>query len=151
MRGAALPGLLLALLSAPAALAQPAGFSDRMDEALAPVGDLAPFLRCTGVFQAFRLLAGEDTEVGAAALEREVDMALLSSLLRQRETDAGQDAVMEEIAPLIAAAAQLYLDRMVANENATGSVMDDGLAGTLQACASLRQDLTDRPEDPPTE
>lgn len=136
----ALCGVLGAALSTTAAMAQPEGFTERMDTALTPAGDLAPFLRCTGLYQAFRLLAGEDTEVGAEALEGEVDMAVVSSVLRQRETGASQEAVMQEITPLIAAAARLYLDRMVANDDATGSVMDDGLSDTLAACASLRQD-----------
>jgi hypothetical protein len=139
MKGA-LTLLAVASLCASGASAQPAGFSEQMDAALAPAGDLAPFLRCTGLYQAFRLLAGAETEVGAEALEGEIDLAIVSSVLRQRETGATRDEVMEEIAPLIAAAAQLYLDRMVDNDDETDSVMDEGLTETLSACATLRRD-----------
>lgn len=136
---AGLPVLGVLALSTAAATAQPEGFGARMDATLAPAGDVAPFLRCAGLFRAFRLLAGEDTETGADALDREVDLAVLASLLREAETGAGRDAVMAEIVPLIAGAAELYLDRMVANDAATGRVLDDGLAGSLAVCAELQR------------
>jgi hypothetical protein len=126
------------LLGAPA-IAQDDAFRQQMDATLAPAGESAPFLRCTGFFQAFRALAGPETEVGAAALERELDMAVLSTILRQQETGAEEGAVMDEIRPLIEAAAALYIDRIIANDAATGVVMDDGLTATLEACAELRQ------------
>jgi hypothetical protein len=131
---------MLIALAGPAA-AQPAGFADAMDEVLAPGGEAAVLLRCAGLFRAFRLLVGEDTEVGAAALEGEVDLAVAAGLLRETETGAEAAMAMEEIAPMIAAAAELYLDRMVANEAASGSVMDDGLDETLSACSELRSAL----------
>lgn len=119
------------------------GFVAEMDAVLAPAGQTAPFLRCTGFFQAFRILAGADSEIGTTALERELDMAVLSTLLRQNETGAEQGAVMDEIRPLIAAAAELYADRLVANEAETGQVMDDGLTATLEVCSALRQQYLD--------
>ena len=109
-----------------------------MDATLAPAGETAPFIRCAGVFRAFRLLAGTETGVGASALAGELDLAVLSTLLRQAETGAEETAVMEEIRPLIAAAAELYLDRIVANEAETGQVMDEGLTATLEVCNALR-------------
>ncbi len=128
----------LALALALPAAAQPAGFSEAMDEVLAPGGGAAPMLRCAGLFRAFRLLVGDDTELGAEALEGEVDLAVAAGLMRETETGAEAAAALEEIVPVIAAAAELYLDRMVANEAAAGSVMDDGLDETLSACAELR-------------
>lgn len=119
-------------------MAQSADFEDRMDATLAPAGETAPFLRCAAVFQAFRALAGADSDIGRAALSREVDMAILATLVRQDETGADDEAVMDEIHPLIAAAAELYLGRFVANEAASGEVMDDGLSATLQVCSELR-------------
>ena len=139
--------LALTLLAAPA-LAQDDAFAQAMDAALAPAGETAPFLRCTGLFQAFRALAGSDTEVGATAFERELDMAVLSTILRQQETGAEETAVMDEIRPLIEAAAALYLDRFVANEAATGEVLDEGLTGTLAVCSELRQQFLDATEAP---
>jgi hypothetical protein len=128
----------LVLLAVPA-IAQDDEFARQMEETLAPAGDTAPFLRCTGFFQAFRVLAGVETEPGAAALERELDMAVLSTILRQRETGAAEAEVMDEIRPLIEAASARYIDRIVANDAKTGSVMDAGLLATLEACAELRQ------------
>ena len=127
----------LTLFGAPAP-AQDDGFAAQMDESLAPAGDTAPFLRCTGFFQAFRILAGVESEPGAAALERELDMAVLSTILRQQETGAEETAVMDEIRPLIEAAADLYIERIVANEAASGVVMNAGLIETLEACSELR-------------
>jgi hypothetical protein len=112
-----------------------------MDEVLAPGGGAAPMLRCAGLFRAFRLLVGDDTELGAEALEGEVDLAVAAGLMRETETGAEAAAALEEIVPVIAAAAELYLDRMVANEAAAGSVMDDGLDETLSACSELRSAL----------
>ncbi|MBF9061169.1 hypothetical protein HKCCSP123_18470 [Rhodobacterales bacterium HKCCSP123] len=130
--------VVLALALAPPAAAQPEGFSGAMDALLAPGGEAAPMLRCAGLFRAFRLLVGEDTEIGAEALEGEVDLAVAAGLLRETETGAEAATALEEIAPLIAAAAELYLDRMVGNEAAAGNVMDPGLDETLAACAELR-------------
>jgi hypothetical protein len=132
----------LALIGAPA-LAQDDAFARQMDAVLAPAGETAPFLRCTGFFQAFRVLAGVETEPGAAALERELDLAVMSTLLRQQETGAEERAVMDEIHPLIEAAATLYIDRIIANEAATGAVLDDGLLETLEACSDLRMQFLD--------
>lgn len=130
--------LLALALCAPTAAAQDDDFTSRMDAVLAPAGETAPFLRCTGFFQAFRMLAGMETETGAAAFERELDLAVLSTILRQQETGATEPAVMDEIRPLIEAASSLYLDRIVANEAATGNVMDEGLTATLEVCSALR-------------
>jgi len=134
----AMVSLLALTLCAAPALAQDDAFTEAMDDALASAGETAPFIRCTGFFQAFRALAGPDTEPGAAAFERELDMAVLSTILRQQETGDEETAVMDEIRPLIEAAAELYIDRLVANEAATGEVMDEGLTGTLQVCSELR-------------
>lgn len=144
MRQAA-PLVALMLVAAPAQ-AQDDTFARQMDDALAPAGDTAPFLRCTGFFQAFRVLAGVESEPGAAALERELDLAVMSTLLRQQETGADEAAVMDEIHPLIEAASALYVDRIVANEAATGTVMDDGLRETLEACSELRLQFLDAME-----
>ncbi|PWK60497.1 hypothetical protein [Roseicyclus mahoneyensis] len=144
MRRAA-PLVALMLLASPGQ-AQDDAFTRQMDAALAPAGDSAPFLRCTGFFQAFRVLAGVESEPGAAALERELDLAVMSTLLRQQETGAEETAVMDEIRPLIEAASALYVDRIVANEAATGMVMDDGLMDTLEACSELRLQFLDAME-----
>jgi hypothetical protein len=128
---------LIAALAAGPGAAQPEGFGAAMDEALAAGGETAPFLRCAGLFRAFHLLLGAETETGAAALEAELDMAVASSRLREAETGAPTEAVMTEIAPLIAAAAELYLQRMVANAAETGQEMDAGLGDALGACAVL--------------
>lgn len=141
--------LVALMLWACAAQAQGDDFTRQMDAALAPAGDSAPFLRCTGFFQAFRVLAGVETEPGAAALERELDLAVMSTLLRQQETGASEPAVMDEIRPLIEAAAALYIDRIVANETATGVVMDDGLRETLEVCSDLRLQFLDAMEGAP--
>jgi hypothetical protein len=136
VRGAA--ALALILIAGPA-LAQEDGFTARMDRALAPAGETAPFLRCSGFFRAFRVFAGPETDLGQVALQRELDLAVLSTILRQRETDADQAEVMAEIAPLIEAVAALYTDRIVANDAETGAVMDDGLLATLEVCSDLRE------------
>jgi len=129
---------LIAALAVGPVAAQPEGFGAAMDEALEAGGETAPFLRCAGLFRAFHLLLGDETETGAEALEAELDLAVASSRLREAETGAPADAVMAEIAPLIAAAAELYLQRMVANAAETGQEMDAGLSETLEACAVLR-------------
>lgn len=134
---AALAASVSAPVSAPVA-AQPAGDAEAMDEVLAPTGEAAPLLRCAGLYRAFHLLAGEATEVGAEALEGEVALALAAAARRESDTGASPAAAMDQIAPVIAAVGQLYLDRMGAARAATGSVMDDGLEATLFACAELR-------------
>lgn len=139
------------MLSAAPAQAQDDAFTRRMDTVLAAAGESAPFLRCTGFFQAFRVLAGVESEPGAAALQRELDLAVMSTLLRQQETGAEEAAVMDEIRPLIEAAATLYVDRIVANEAATGTVMDDGLQETLGACSELRLQFLDAMAPQPPE
>jgi hypothetical protein len=134
---AALAAPFSAPVSAPVA-AQPAGVAEAMDEVLAPTGAAAPMLRCAGLYRAFRLLAGEETGVGAEALEGEVALALAAAARRESDTGASPAAAMAEIAPVIAAASQLYLDRMGAARAATGNAMEDGLEATLFACAELR-------------
>ncbi|MCT4683274.1 MAG: hypothetical protein N4A39_06040 [Roseicyclus sp.] len=134
---AALAASVSASVSAPVA-AQLAGGAEAMDEVLAPTGAAAPLLRCAGLYRAFRLLAGEATEVGAEALEGEVALAFAAAARRESDTGASPAAAMDQIAPVIAAVGQLYLDRMGAARAATGSVMDDGLEATLFACAELR-------------
>jgi len=141
VRGAA--SLIVLTLAGAPALAQEEEFSRQMDDALAPAGETAPFVNCTGFFQAFRMLAGPDTEPGAAAFERELDLAVMSTILRQQETGADEGAVMDEIRPLIEAAAELYIARIVDNDAATGNVMDDGLTETLAVCSGLRQQFLD--------
>jgi len=144
----AAPLVALALLGAPAA-AQDDAFSRQVDAALAPAGATAPFLEYTGFFQAFRILAGPETEPGAAALQRELDMAVFSTILRQQETGAEDRAVMDEIRPLIEAVSELYIARIVANDDATGNVMDAGLTDTLAVCSDLRLQFLDAVEAPP--
>jgi hypothetical protein len=136
MRGAALA--LIVALCGPAAAAQPATFAEAMDEALAGGGTAVPWLRCAGLFRAFHLLAGPETELGAEAREAEIDLAVVSAVLREDETGAEPGAAMAQVAPLIGAAAELYLDRMAHNEEAAANVMDDGLRASLAACSTLR-------------
>jgi hypothetical protein len=134
-------------LAGQAAAAQPASFAEAMHEALAEGGAATPWLRCAGLFRAFRLLAGRETELGAQALEAELDLAVVSAVLREDETGAAPGTAMEEIVPLIGAAAELYLDRMVDNEAGAASVMDDGLRASLEVCATLRAEATAPPDE----
>ena len=57
----------------------------------APGGEAAPMLRCAGLFRAFRLLVGDDTEIGTEALEGEVDLAVAAGLMREAETGTGPE------------------------------------------------------------
>ena len=136
MRGAAL-ALVLALCGT-GATAQQATFARAMDEALAGGGAAVPWLRCAGLFRAFHLLAGPGTEPGAEARAAEIDLAVVAAVLREDETDAEPGAAMAQVAPLIGAAAELYLDRMATNEEAAANVMDDSLRASLAACSTLR-------------
>ena len=125
-------------LAAPPAAAQTGSFDTDMATALAGSGTATPLIRCTALFRAFRLLAGEGTELASAAAARETELAVASVSIWQANTGSGDlDAAFDAIVPIIGAATGLYLDRMRANQVAGGSVFDADLEPELAYCGAL--------------
>lgn len=141
-------GFILALCVAAApALAQPAGFEDRIGAALAGSGENAGLMRCAGLFRAFRLYAGDDSELGATAAEREGDFAVFAAISWQDETDNDDiDAALAFVVPYIDAGTDLYLERMIENHRATDTVFDDDLEESIAFCNALRVRLLESVE-----
>ncbi|MCU4652899.1 hypothetical protein N8I71_08650 [Roseibacterium sp. SDUM158016] len=120
-------------------------FAAAMAETLGGTGNAASLLRCTAVFRAFHLYAGTDTQVGATAAERETDMAVSGVVVWQDETGTDDlDAAFETVVPMVTAATELYLDRMVANAEAGDSVFDPDLEAELSYCSALHERIMDR-------
>ncbi|GAA5067314.1 hypothetical protein N0B44_02925 [Roseibacterium beibuensis] len=142
----ALPATAQEMSEAPAA---PEGFDEAMGAALAAAGAGETLVQCTALFRAFRLYAGEQTEVGRMAAERETDMAVFSVLVWQDETGSeDMEAAFEVVVPWVDAATELYLDRMTANQAEGGTVFDANLEGNLGFCNALRDRLAgDAPAD----
>jgi hypothetical protein len=134
-------------LAAPAASqTPPAGetqaFAAAMAETLDGAGEAAPLVRCAGLFRAFRVVAGEDSEAGATAAEYETDLAVTASVVWQQATGAAEArAAFDAIVPMVAGAAELFLDRMAANRADGGSVFDDALDTELAYCDALRDGI----------
>lgn len=131
----------LAICAPDTAIAQPLLFEDRLETALAPAGDNASLIGCIALFRAFRLYAGDETEVGQTAALRENDLAVFATLVWQTEQNLGMDEAVLAILPLIETATELYLDRFVDNYETTGRVFDDNLDQRLAFCGILRDRL----------
>lgn len=123
------------------AMAQPDAFDNRLAEVLAPAEERADLIVCLGLFRSFRLYFGADTDAGAEAGAREVDMTVLSAVIWQGATDATLDEAMGQIVPLSDAVTDLFSARFEANNAATGDLFDEGLTSYLSRCDALRIDL----------
>lgn len=139
-------GAALLLCAAPlAAPAETDPFETEMAEALSGAGAAEPLIRCTALFRAFRLYAGEDTELGATAAARETDLAVTGVVIWQRDGRiADLEAAFGAIVPMVGAGTELYLARMRANHAAGGGVMDDGLDTELTYCNTLHREIEAR-------
>ncbi|AHM05682.1 hypothetical protein roselon_03424 [Roseibacterium elongatum DSM 19469] len=121
----------------------PDGFETAMEAALAEAGTGAQLVRCTALFRAFRLYAGDETDLGRMAAERETDMAVFSVMVWQDDTGSDDmDAAFATVVPWVTEATELYLDRMVDNQAALGTVFDPDLEANLGFCNALRDRLT---------
>jgi hypothetical protein len=133
--------VVLALASG--AVAQSDTFDAELETALAPAEDRAELISCLALFRSFRVYFGADTEAGAEAGAREVDMTVLSSVIWQGATGATLDEAMAAILPLADAATELYTARFEANHDETGDLFDAGLTGRLASCDTLRAHLVE--------
>lgn len=150
MSNAALP-LVAALALTGSAFAQSAlddplqtaspAFEAAMSEVLDGAGEGAHLLRCAGAFQAFVVYAGDGSELAELATERETDFAIFAGLIWRAETGGTDAESFEAIVPYIAGAADLYVQRMIDNHTANGSVFDDGLEARIGFCNLLHTRL----------
>lgn len=150
-------GMALALIlgiasAAGAQIAAPQGeseaFAESMERALAEAGSAAPLLRCTAFFRAFRLYAGEESEVGATALEHETDLAAAAVVVWQDEIGAENlNAAFETIVPVVGEATELFLARMADNQEERGIVFDDALEAELTYCDTLHAGVAEGDEE----
>jgi hypothetical protein len=125
--------------------AQSDPFETAIETALAEAGVAAPILRCTAIFRAFRIYAGEDTDLGATAAEREGTMAAAGVIIWQNDTGTEDlEAAFEAIVPMIGAGTELYLRRMSANQETEGTVFDLDLETDLTYCVTLYQEIESR-------
>jgi hypothetical protein len=109
-----------------------------MEAALTEAGRAASLLRCTALFRAFRLYAGESSEIGATAAARETDLAVAGVVIWQDETGETElDTALETIVPMVGAATDLFLARMSGNLDAGESVFDAGIETELVYCNAL--------------
>ena len=130
------------ILTTPPALAQTDAFESAMEDTLSDAGNAGSLIRCTALFRAFRIYAGEDTLVGATSAMRETDLAVTSVVIWQSdkgETDL--DTAFEAIVPMVGAATDLFLGRMGANRDAGDSVFDDGIETELAYCSTLHDEI----------
>jgi|GEM_PF-1829772 len=124
------------------ALAQPAPFEAAMEDALSGAGLAAPLIRCTALFRAVRLRAGEDSPLRATAATREADLAVTSVMIWQRDKGTEDVATaFDTIVPMVGAASDLFLARMAANREAGESVFDPALETELAYCATLQDEI----------
>lgn len=129
-------------LAAPMSAQTDTAFETAMAEALDGAGQAASLLRCTALFRAFRLYAGDETELGATAASRETDLAVAGVVIWQNETGAGDlDTAFATIVPIVGDATDLFLARMVANQEDAGSVFDPGLEPELAFCDTLHGEI----------
>ena len=133
--------IALSLLCGKPAPAQSDAFGARMADALAPAGDRASLLRFTALFRAFRLYAGDDTEVGAIAANREGDLAVIAAIIWQGAENTDMNGAIAAIVPLIDTATDLFVDRFIANDATTGNIFDSGLDAELAYCGTLGDGL----------
>jgi hypothetical protein len=135
-------GALLALSPGRSDAQAPDGFDGAMEATLAEAGAATPLLRCTALFRAFRLYAGEQSEIGRTAAEHETGLAVAGVVIWQDETGTGDlDAAFAAIVPMVGAATDLYLARMAGNQEARGIVFDDTLEEELAACDALHDEI----------
>lgn len=135
--------MIAALCLPQTAWAQNTAPDEQLDTILAPASDRAPLVGCAALFRAFRLYAGEDTEVGQSATEREQDMIVFATLVWQASENLSMDDALAAIIPILADATELYLDRFVENNETTGSVFGDNLEGRVTFCNALRDELVE--------
>jgi hypothetical protein len=118
-------------------------FDRAMNAALFQAGEAAPLMRCAAVFRAFRVYAGDTSEIGATAAERETDLAVTAVVVWQNETaTADLQAAFAAIVPMVTDATDLFLARMVENHDDTGAVFDDALETELAYCNALHAEIT---------
>lgn len=146
VRQAALALALSLGLVAPG-LAQPEGeprwFTVQMEEVLAPAGSAASILRCTALFRAFRLYAGEGGEIGATAAQHETDLAVVAVVVWQEEMGEPEtSAAFEVVVPVVTQATELYLARMIENQEEREIIFDPALESELTYCDTLHAELT---------
>lgn len=123
-------------------------FDAAMDAALVDAGNAASLLRCTGLFRAFRVFAGEDTELGRNAAERETDLAVTAVVVWQAETGTEEtQAAFDVIVPMVTGATDLYLARMSETREAAGTVFDATLETELTFCDTLHGEIAARMEE----
>jgi hypothetical protein len=149
---AALALWLLATAAAEAQADPPPGeteaFAAAMAVALEGTGSAASLLRCSALFRAFHVYAGPGTEVGETAAARETDMAVTAVVVWQNETGTDDlDIAFDAVVPVVTAATELYLDRMVENSETGDSVFDPALEAELAYCTALHARIMDRDEE----
>lgn len=116
-----------------------------MDAALFNAGSSAPLLRCTGLFRAFRLYAGDATELGRGAALRETDLAVAAVVVWQSETGTAEtQSAFDVIVPMVTDATDLYLARMAENQDADGTIFDEDLDIELAYCDTLHSEIAAR-------
>jgi hypothetical protein len=119
-------------------------FSEAMDAALADGGSASSLLRCTALFRAFRLYAGEGTEVGMTAAEHETGLAVAAVVVWQDDTGTEDlEEAFEIIVPMVSEATDLFLARMSDNMDADDRVFDDALEAELTYCDTLHDEIAE--------
>lgn len=127
------------------ALSQSDPFETAMQDALAEAGLAASLIRCTSLYRAFRIYAGEETDLGAAAAERETALAAASVVIWQSDTGSEDvEAAFGTIVPMVGDATILFLARMNENREADASVFDPGLETELAYCGTLHDEIATR-------
>ncbi len=117
-------------------------FAAAMQAALAEGGSASLLLRCTALFRAFRLYAGEGTEIAATAAEHETGLAVAAVVVWQDETGTEDlETAFEAIVPMVTDATDLFLARMSDNQDAAGRVFDDALEAELTYCDTLHDEI----------
>lgn len=120
----------------------PEGFEDAMSAILAEAGMAHGLIRCAALFRAFRVYAGDLSEIGEMAAERETDMGVFSVIVWQNENGIeDNEEAFAAIVPIVEGATELFFGRMIENQRATGTVFDTDLEGNLGYCNALRDQL----------
>jgi len=126
-----------------AAFAQSGDLDTALEAVLDPAEERAELISCLALFRGFRLYFGADTQAGAEAGAREVDMTVISAVVWQGATDATLDDAMAAIVPLSEAATDLYTAQFEANHAETGDLFDASLTDRLASCDALRAELVE--------
>jgi len=135
----------LAVLSEPSLAQTDTAFETEMREALDEAGTAGSLIRCTSLFRAFRLYAGDESEIGTTAAARETDLAVASVVIWQNETDTDDlETAFEAIVPMVGTATDLFVARMGANQDAQGSVFDAGIETELTFCNTLHSEMAEQ-------